>query len=98
MSSVTSGALWGAEGAERRLRGKDSNLEFQGQNLASCRLLHPARVRGEYRTPGHSGSMNAGAPLETPARPASSGLGEPISASCIAASSASVSAAGAVHD
>ena len=27
----------------RRLPGKDSNLEFQGQNLASCRLLHPAR-------------------------------------------------------
>ena len=26
------------------LRGKDSNLEFQGQNLASCRLLHPAVV------------------------------------------------------
>ena len=28
----------------QRLRGKDSNLEFQGQNLASCRLLHPGRV------------------------------------------------------
>jgi hypothetical protein len=27
------------------LRGKDSNLEFQGQNLASCRLLHPAETQ-----------------------------------------------------
>ena len=29
-------------GGTAELRGKDSNLEFQGQNLASCRLLHPA--------------------------------------------------------
>ena len=33
------------------LPGKDSNLEFQGQNLASCRLLHPARALARIAIP-----------------------------------------------
>jgi hypothetical protein len=37
--------------AGEKLRDKDSNLEFQGQNLASCRLLHPAED-------GHTVSLN----------------------------------------
>ncbi len=33
-----------ATGASERLRGKDSNLEFQGQNLASCHYSTPQRA------------------------------------------------------
>jgi 5-methylcytosine-specific restriction endonuclease McrA len=39
----------------RKLRDKDSNLEFHVQSVASCRLLHPAKCperRTQYRYPG----------------------------------------------
>ena len=50
-------------GRRRQLPGKDSNLEYQGQNLACCRLHHPARA------PAMVASPLAPLPLR-PARPA----------------------------
>ncbi len=35
-------------GSGGKLRDKDSNLEYQGQNLACCQLHHPAIGSGEY--------------------------------------------------
>ena len=40
-------AVTGAE-APRALRGRDSNPNYQSQNLACCQLHHPARSGGQY--------------------------------------------------
>jgi hypothetical protein len=77
--------------AQNVLRDKDSNLEFQGQNLASCRLLHPAIGLGEY-SPGTlvepAGPRRPGA---RPARPSRRARFRPVDAGrCPAADAAAV--------